>query len=98
MLLHEPVSADPIHLVETMMAKCLCYSSLHHRRKQEVKIQVDETSLHYYLHVMKLSSLVELLCYFLLLFLFVVLFTITYPFGASVSEPPPPPPPPPFTC
>ncbi len=65
--------ADPIHLVETMMAKCLCYSSLHHRRKQEVKIQVDETSLHYYLHVMKLSSLVELLCNFLLLFLFVVL-------------------------
>ncbi len=23
--------ADPIHLVETMVAKCSCYSSLHHR-------------------------------------------------------------------
>ena len=22
--------ADPIHLVEAMMAKCSCYSSLHH--------------------------------------------------------------------
>ena len=50
---------------------------------------MDETSLHDYLHVMKLSSLVELLCYFYYLFVVFRLFYYSF-WGVRASSPPPP--------